>query len=402
MRPNGSLASYSGRGMTADFRSNGQIRKLHTPTMDITRGPRGQRVIVSHLPDHRIIVCTGRRTGYVERPVFARGHALIERTYVANNHTFTRVYDIYHFHGLEFQHYVPTFHYDPHFYGWAFYPWPRPIAFAWPWWGAAWLSFYGPYFALSPQYPGAPYWLTDYMMASTLQNAYDAQLQAPGDGDAPSADVTQNDGSSDEAYAPAPTPITPDLKASIAEGVRQQLAYESAAVTQPDQEPTLTDLPQVLQPNRMFIVDNPVNAVTDDDVSCSLSGGDVLRLLSRPDEGAVAADLTVASGNQYDCPAGARLSLPLQDLEEMQNNFRAQIDAGLKILHDGQGRNGLPAAPPSAIGPPPRPSEYGAAAADANAGALLDQAQQQAAAAERQAEQDAFAPSVGSQTGPNN
>ena len=159
----------------------------------------------------------------------------------------------------------------------------------------------------------------------------------------------------------------------------------------------LTDLPQVLQPNRIFVVDNPVNAVTDNGLSCSLSGGDVLRLLARPDEDAVAADLIVASSKQYDCPSSARISLPLQDLEEMQNNFRAQIDDGLKKLHDEQGLNGLPAAPPSAIGPPPRPSEYGPAAADASAAVLLDQAQQDAADAERQVEQNAFAPSVGSQ-----
>ena len=107
-----------------------------------------------------------------------------------------------------------------------------------------------------------------------------------------------------------------------------------AAATQPDQASTLSDLPQVLQPKRIFVVDVPLQVATADNQDCSLTGGDVLRLVARPDDNAVTADLIVVSGKLADCPAGARVIVALPDLQEMQNNFRAQLDAGLRQLHD--------------------------------------------------------------------
>jgi hypothetical protein len=298
-------------------------------------------------------------------------------------------------------HFVPEFYFAPNFYGWAYYPWPTPVVFTWPWIGAPWLGFYGPYFGPWPVYPGAPYWLTDYVMASYLGDAYQAQVQ-PGEApeEAQPTGAPGPEGAAGEAYAPAMTPITPELKQAIAEEVQRQLSYESAAAGQPDQAATLTDLPQVLQPNRLFIVDTPLNVVTDDNQSCSLSGGDVLRLVARPDETALSTDLIVASSKEDDCPAEARVSVTLQDLQEMQNTFRARIAEGLKTLHDEQGSNGLPAAPLSAIGPPPVPSGYGTPAADPGASALLDQARQRATVAEQRIEESAFAPSVGSSQTP--
>jgi hypothetical protein len=60
--------------------------------MDVSRGPHGQRVVVSRVPDHPVVVSTGRHAGYVERPVTLRGRAMMQRTYVLNNRAFTRVY----------------------------------------------------------------------------------------------------------------------------------------------------------------------------------------------------------------------------------------------------------------------------------------------------------------------
>lgn len=402
LRPNGSLAAYSTHGTTASFKADGQVRSLRSAGLDVTHGAQGQSVVVARLPDRRVVVSTSRHSGYVERATTLHGHDVIQRTYVANGHVYARVYDRYRFHGLEFHHFVPVFYYDPMFYGWAFYPWPAPIVYAWGWGGDPWVGFYGPYFAVWPRYPGAAFWLTDYVIASTLQDAYEARMEARAEAhwEASSQYVgpPQGEESPDEAYAPAPTPITPELKQAIAEEVQRQISYENAASQHREEASTLTDLPQVLQPNRLFIVNTPLNVITADGQTCSLSGGDVLRLLARPDEGATTANLTVASNQQGDCPAETQVNVALEDLEEMQNTFRAQIDDGLKKLHDEQGRNDLPAAPPSAIGPEPRPSDYGMANADPNAAALVDQTRRQAAATEQRVEQSAFAPSTGNQT----
>ena len=46
-------------------------------------------------------------------------------------------------------------------------------------WGAApWYGYYGAYFRPYPVYPSAAYWLTDYMVAASLQEAYAAGVAA--------------------------------------------------------------------------------------------------------------------------------------------------------------------------------------------------------------------------------
>jgi hypothetical protein len=43
----------------------------------------------------------------------------------------------------------------------------------------------------------------------------------------------------------------------------------------------------------------------------------------------------------------------VDDLQEMHNHFREQLDSGLKTLADNQGKNGLPAAPDTKTKPNP-------------------------------------------------
>jgi hypothetical protein len=80
----------------------------------------------------------------------------------------------------------------------------------------------------------------------------------------------------------------------------------------------------------------------------------------------------------------------LEALEEMQNNFRAQLDAGLHTMHDQQGQGGLPGAPDSAIGPPPRPGPDLPGGSE-NVDAMLQAQQKQASQTEMAMTQSAFA-----------
>ena len=48
----------------------------------------------------------------------------------------------------------------------------------------------------------------------------------------------------------------------------------------------------------------------------------------------------------------AVVSVPLDDLQEMQNHMRDTLDQGLSDLQAKQGKGGLPAAPPSAMAAP--------------------------------------------------
>jgi hypothetical protein len=103
----------------------------------------------------------------------------------------------------------------------------------------------------------------------------------------------------------------------------------------------------------------------------------------------------VLSSRKGDCVFGLTVSLPLESLQEMQNNFRAQLDSGLQALRDQQGKGGLPAAPMAAITPPPVPADEPPADTE-NVQSLLDSQQQQADQAETSITQTAFAatPSV--------
>ena len=100
------------------------------------------------------------------------------------------------------------------------------------------------------------------------------------------------------------------------------------------QAPTLDGLPQVLVPNHLFVVDQVQNVATADGEQCALSVGDVIKLTAAPPEGAATADLTVLSSRKGDCASGLTVTLPLESLQEMQNNFRAQLDSGLQALRD--------------------------------------------------------------------
>jgi hypothetical protein len=231
-----------------------------------------------------------------------------------------------------------------------------------------------------------------------MQDGYPADAQAgvgqqdagdaTPDANAPGADLPPAD---DQTYAPVDTPITPDIKQMIAEEVKQQLAFENAAAAKPDQAPSLDGLPQVMVPNHLFVVDQVQNVSTSDGQQCSLSVGDVIKLVAAPPDGAAAADLMVLSSRKGDCASGLTVSVPLENLQEMQNNFRAQLDSGLQTLRDQQGKGGLPAAPFSAITPPPVPADEPPADTTENVQSQLDAQQQQADQTESSVTQTAFA-----------
>jgi len=392
VRPNGRLAEFRKPGEVATFRENGRLAHLHTGTLDITRGPHG-RMIVTERPDHSRVVGFGPHAGYVQKTVVIGGNPYTERRFIAGGFRRTSIYTTYSLHGVAMDHYVPRYTYAPAFYGWAYYGWDRPRAYAWGWDGQPWLGYYGGYFSPSLAYASGAVWLADYFLGNTLAAGY--QEQDPGDNaQNPDEPVLASDGSmepSDDAYAPVDTPITPEVKQAIAEEVQQQLAYENAAAAQPAQASTLTDLPQVMTAGHVFVVSEPLNVVTTDQQSCGLSVGNVLQLVAPPAGDSPAANLSVVSSRKADCPAGLQVTISLNDLQEMQNNFRAQLDSGLQTMHDQQGKGGLPGAPNSAIAPPPMPGpDVPSDGTDVEA--ALQAQSQQAQAAESSVTQTAFAP----------
>ncbi len=86
---------------------------------------------------------------------------------------------------------------------------------------------------------------------------------------------------------------------------------------------------------------------------CALSDGDALELVSpTPADATTATLLVLSSKGGQECRKASSVLLVLNDLQEMQNHMREMIDQGLQELRTNQGKQGLPALPPSAAAPP--------------------------------------------------
>lgn len=403
LRGDGTLSSFRSSDLSARFFASGQVASLHTRSIDIRAGPRGERTVIWRRPDRSVVVGTGPHSGYLEKTVILRGNReMIQRTYVSNGVVFTRTYTVYSVNGLLLPHYMPEVYFAPGMYGWVYYPW-RPVTFDFGVGNPPWYAANRSYFNPSPSYTSGYSWLADFELSTALAMSFDQQFPEV----SPAASGFTEALPPNHIAADVDTPITLTLKDAIAEEIRQQLraenapssghmiAAESAApignTTAPgndDSDPT--KLPAALQIDHVFVVSSPLEVEADEDQMCSLTGGDVLQLAAPPAADAKMAKARVASSRRSDCPAGEIVAVSLLDLQEMQNDLRAGIDAGLRALHDNQGRDGWPAAPAAALAPA-RPAIAELPPADPQVWVLLGALRREAEQAEAGLKSSAFA-----------
>src|SRR5207247_308206 len=123
-------------------------------------------------------VSMGLHRGYLQRPVVVHNRSYVQRTYVVNQVTYTRVYRPYNYGGVAYYHYVPVAYYRPVFYGWVSNPWPAFVYYTLAWSNDPWYGYYSSYFVPYSAYPTASLWLTDFLLAENLKLAYQVQAQA--------------------------------------------------------------------------------------------------------------------------------------------------------------------------------------------------------------------------------
>jgi len=322
-------------GTTAKVTSTGRVTSIHTASgATISRTSSGARTIVSSRGG-RTVVTYGRGRGYVERPYRTiGGREYYQRTYVFGGRSYAYAYGRYSWHGAYYYHYVPGFYFRPAFYGWVYNPWVSPVYYTWGWYHASWYLPYGYYFAPAPYYPVASLWLTDYLLAENLQAAADAAAEAGGPAPQPAP----------LASGAAPV-LTPEIKQAIADEVKRQLDAEKTAAANPNAAPPTEQVPAALDPNnRTFIVSASLD-VSAGDQQCSLAPGDVLTRIDDTADKDQNVTVLVNTSQKTDCPSGEKVTVAVNDLQEMHNQFQAQIDAGLKTLADNNGKNNLPKAP---------------------------------------------------------
>jgi len=413
-QPAGSKQVALKSGGKATFRKDGKVRSIQTAHgMKIEHGVRGGRHIES-VHNGRRVVSMGKRGGYSQRAYYSHGgRTYVQRTYYVGGRSYAYGYRSYYYGGYPYYGYAPSYYYGPAYYGWAYNPWPAPVYYNWGWAGQPWYGYYGPYYQPYPVYPTAAFWLTDYLLAASLQAAYAAQ-QAGGDGDngelfppqlgSESSDVIASLWTTDPliaanlgiangpfmfgAAAPAAkggaTGMTAEVKQAIADEMKQEIAAEQAAA-KGDQKPAGgEEVPAALDPKiRYFVVSSDLDATTSDGVECGLTPGDVIyRTGDTPDDDHM-VDATVKSSKKDDCAVGVTIGVDTGDLQEMHNQLRIQMDAGLKELADKQGKNGLPAAPDTKT----QAGEVPAPAPDTSVESDLKAQQQEADQAEAEAKQ---------------
>jgi hypothetical protein len=401
-------------GGKATFRKDGKVRSIQTAHgMKIEHGVHGGRRIES-MHNGRRVVSVGRHGGYSQRAYYSHGgRTYVQRTYYVGGRSYAYGYRSYYYGGYPYYGYAPSYYYGPGYYGWAYNPWPAPVTYGWGWGAQPWYGYYGPYFQPYPVYPTAAFWLTDFLISASLQAAY-AEQQGGGDNGAlqlpqmgpETSDVIASLWSTDPlvaanleaAYgtymmgsaAPAAgkgstTGLSSDVKQALADEMKQEIAAEQAAAKGGDQKPAGgEEVPAALDPKiRYFVVSSSLDATTSDGVECDLTAGDVIyRTGDTPDDDHM-VDATVKSSKKDDCAVGASVGVDTGDLQEMHNQLRIQMDAGLKTLAEKQGKDGIPAAPDTKT----QAGEVPAPAPDTSVASDLDQQKKEADAAETEAQQ---------------
>jgi len=408
-RPDGSVYHFNDRGARtsvrtrtgaeAHFNSRGHLTSIRAHDITINRGVHGERRFETRRADGARLVGYGRDHGYIERGYVRGGRPYIRRTYYYGGRRYAYAYRGAYWHGVAYYGYVPRYYYGRAFYGWAYNPWPAPIVWGWGWGAAPWYGYYGAYFAPAPVYASPSLWLADYLIAANLQAAYEARAAANANAQAAAAaESAAADSEPDDqpvADNNGPVTLTPEVKQAIADEVRAQIEAEKQEATNPNPQPASSDqIPAALDPaHRTFVVSTVLNPEMADGTECSLSPGDVLTRIQDAPDANQNVTVLVSSSQSGDCASGAQVPVAVQDLQDMQNDFRAKIDEGLNQMAENQGKNGMPGGPAAAR----RASPDGQVQADANVADDL-KAQQDAA---RQAEQDVKQASSGDGSGGN-
>ena len=337
---------------------------------EVSRGVAGGQV--------RVVRYGNALSGTVERTI---APGVTSRTFVSGGHVlYTHVYQrhIWHAFGRAFAYetFVPAVRYPAVYYGWALAAWPRPVAYTWGWQVQPWYPLYGSLFTPYPVYASPDLWMTDYIIAQSMQTAYQAQAAVPASEPSPqgalapptpdpagAAPAAQSSAavpapqpsyappapqSSDTPSAPAATPpaITPQVKAQLNTQIKVQLQERQAAAATPA---TLTtqSTPPALRPNHVFFQVVQRLEVPSDMANryCSLSANDYIKRTGGMSNDDWMIPVVVELSGPADCPEGLRTRVGLNDLNAMENEQEAQVMEAMQAASKSLGPNGPPSGP---------------------------------------------------------
>lgn len=384
--PGGGTEIHTRNNRTITTNNRGEIKKIEvtrdlagTDKFVVRRMLGGGRIVEAGPPGNRV-VCYGSRRGFVEHRIASRP-GYISRTYARDGRYNAHVYREYRYHDWAYYRYVHGYYYDRKFYGWVLHPWGPPVNYFWfslarP---APWFGYYRGYFHPEPSYASADLWLTDYLLAEYLHLAYEGQVPEQADQSAPPPQNEQE----------SATALSPEVKEQIAKEVRGQIQAqieESSESQSAYPRGGQSELPPpALDPTyQHFVVSSNLSIADQNGRPCDLTPGDVVFRTDSVPDSSNRVPVNVESSKQNDCGVGVKITLAVEDLQEMYNSFQEQVDAGVKTLADKQAR-GLPNGPDAK----PRAATDGTADPDLDASTQLKSQQDAATNLERQVQQNA-------------
>jgi hypothetical protein len=315
-------------------------------------------------------------SGTVERTIRP---GLISRTFVNGGHVlYAHVYQRHVWfpfgRATAYETFLPPVRYPAVYYAWALAAWPRPVSYTWGWRMQPWYPRYGFLFMPYPIYTSPDLWMTDYIIAQSMQTAYQAQTAAPAPEQPPlevpaasipdSSDVApavqpsdvpppnvappvqQSSDTSSSAPVTMPPVITPQIKAQLNAQIKVQLQEQQAAAATPV---TLTtqSTPPALRPNHVFFrvvqpLEVPSGAANR---YCSLSANDYIKRTGGMSNDDWMIPVVVELSGPSDCPAGLQTRIGLNDLNAMENEQEAQVMEAMQAASKSMGPNGPPSGP---------------------------------------------------------
>jgi len=267
--------------------------------------------------------------------------------------------------------------------------------YAWGWSADPWYAYHRTYWEPYPVYAGPSYWVTDWMVAGYLADRYAvtvsaeqtlvearlareeaekarlAEAQARDEAEiaearalAASANLRAANAEARAAKAEAAearraelagkpnrnvTPIGQETKDALNSQIERTIAEKKAFAEQSAKgsNPVPPDVSQALaDPNHIFLVSKNLSAITakESNPAGNLTAGDMLKvepgqeaaLKEAKETDFVTMRVMTSKGEDDEVAAGTLIKLPLRELQEFDNEFRAKLDQGLELANQNK------------------------------------------------------------------
>jgi hypothetical protein len=384
--PLGTREEQNASGNIVRRAPGGEIMDVRSPknNMSIQHGLDGSRRVTVEQPDGSKVFATNRGTPFVQHPYLYQARPFDHRTYYNPGGKLThQFYRPYTFAGQTLDAYAPQRFYSPEVYQWVNSRYSTPQIPSWNYvtTPTPWFNYYHSYFTPEPYYTSPVFWLTDFVLATSLIAAYDthhpsgtaaASGSPSGTAPAPAAPAAATPGAP-EAAAPA---VTPEVKEMVADELTRQVKQESieakANAQNKELKPESGGVVQELSDSQphVFVVGSDLDLVDPNGRRCMISAGDVVQSVSPANPDTSTASAVVLASKGGECERAARVEISVNDLQEMQNHMRETIDQGMAATSTGKSAPTAPAPYAQAAGP------------DTNAAHEIEQQQAIAAAAD--------------------